>query len=357
MRAMAILYIGPHRNPDFASDYHISPILAPARLLARFPPLLMQCGEKDPFVDDTIIFAGRVREAKRERKAELRRLIAERRAGPAFRRTEDLMVLEDGLETLEASEEEDLVQLCIFPDWSHGYLQMPALMKEAREVIDDLAKWMEGAFALDSVADSANESSSDTPSLATITAVATPPARSGFFSSLWSWGSKSALDSERSSRARVVEPDVSHIDSGANERGVRHMLTSETETEAEDIITFVPKSRRTSSIGSEPGLSAVPRRTFPPSRRSPPPLVASPPPMASTPKPANRRSSSRSRTREAGSPPQAEGLGGKIEVGPPKGLGAPSRAGVMAQTLTEAELVRRRRLLDSHIFHSESEAK
>ena len=71
MRAMAILYIGPHRNPDFASDYHISPILAPADLLARFPPLLMSCGEKDPFVDDTVIFAGRVRDAKRQRLRDL----------------------------------------------------------------------------------------------------------------------------------------------------------------------------------------------------------------------------------------------------------------------------------------------
>lgn len=48
---MAILYIGPHRNPDFATDYYISPILAPAHLLAQFPPLLMQCGEKVMFGD------------------------------------------------------------------------------------------------------------------------------------------------------------------------------------------------------------------------------------------------------------------------------------------------------------------
>lgn len=46
MRAMALLYIGPTRNPDFATDYHISPILTPLELLAQYPPLLMQCGEK-----------------------------------------------------------------------------------------------------------------------------------------------------------------------------------------------------------------------------------------------------------------------------------------------------------------------
>jgi len=78
MRAMAILYIGPHLNPDFASDYHISPIHTPAQLLAKFPPLLLQCGEKDPFVDDTIIFAGRIREAKRQRREEIRKELAMR---------------------------------------------------------------------------------------------------------------------------------------------------------------------------------------------------------------------------------------------------------------------------------------
>ena len=35
---MAILFIGPHRNPDFASDYHLSPVLAPGHILAQFPP-------------------------------------------------------------------------------------------------------------------------------------------------------------------------------------------------------------------------------------------------------------------------------------------------------------------------------
>jgi acetyl esterase/lipase len=47
MRAMALLYIGPKRNPDFATDYHISPVLTPAAILAQFPPVLMHCGEKD----------------------------------------------------------------------------------------------------------------------------------------------------------------------------------------------------------------------------------------------------------------------------------------------------------------------
>ncbi|ETW80598.1 Esterase/Lipase [Heterobasidion irregulare TC 32-1] len=142
MRAMAILYIGPHLNPDFATDYHISPILTPPQLLAQFPPLLMQCGEKDPFVDDTIIFAGRVREAKRQRKLELRQAIRTQGALDEERRQQ----MQRELEKLEGEMEEDWVQLQLYSDWSHGYLQMPTLMREARTAINDIADWIDNAF-------------------------------------------------------------------------------------------------------------------------------------------------------------------------------------------------------------------
>ena len=65
MRAMIILYIGPHHRPDFGSDYLLSPCLAPDSLLAAFPRTWMLTGERDPLVDDTVIFAGRLRQAKR----------------------------------------------------------------------------------------------------------------------------------------------------------------------------------------------------------------------------------------------------------------------------------------------------
>lgn len=64
MRVMAILYIGPHNQPDFHNDYYLSPIVGPENLLAQFPKTYLICGEKDPFVDDTILFAGRIRQAK-----------------------------------------------------------------------------------------------------------------------------------------------------------------------------------------------------------------------------------------------------------------------------------------------------
>lgn len=143
---MAILYLGL-ANPDFERDYYISPLLAPATLLAQFPCLLMTCGEKDPFVDDTVIFAGRVREAKRALKVELE-LAA---AGKSARFGEGLRM--SALGSSDASRarlshetEEDWVQLEIFEGWSHGYLLMPSLMPEAREAIVRIGEWIDGAF-------------------------------------------------------------------------------------------------------------------------------------------------------------------------------------------------------------------
>ena len=144
MRAMAILYIGPYQNPDFATDYCLSPILTPAHLLAQFPPLLLQCGEKDPFVDDTVIFAGRVREAKRARKAELKLAICGKSVqfGEGLRmsgRPEsldggNLAELQRERDKLARETEEDWVQMVLFSDWSHAYLQMPGIMTEAKAV-------------------------------------------------------------------------------------------------------------------------------------------------------------------------------------------------------------------------------
>jgi len=400
MRAMAILYIGPHRNPDFASDYHISPILAPTRLLAQFPPLLMQCGEKDPFVDDTIIFAGRVREAKRKRKEELRRLISERMGGSGFRKSESLTKLEDELDKLDNEEEEDWVQIQIFPDWSHGYLQMPMLMKEATEVIDDLAKWIESAFVIH--ASSPSESTSDATSLASSPVSNDFHTSTSILASLWPWRGKSTAAHEQTNiepanvhTVRIALPkDESSSGTGHRHMNARSFVPSETETEPEDIITFVPKARRpsqgtTSSFGSE-GTAAhesptyLHRVTSPLDESSASPkegnsaVVRTTATSGGAVNPANlrvssRRRSSRSRTRGSAAPPSSSPPNGSngserpsrsLTMSPGRQQqsdahksGVPGKAGVMAQTLTESELVRRRRLLDSHIFQSEPEVR
>lgn len=133
---MAILYLS-NKNPDFSSDYQVSPIMTPSEVLARFPKVLMHCGEKDPFVDDTIIFAGRLRESKRAR---LRELFAK------VEREECSEIEVDEWTRLNAQSEDDWVEMALFPEWSHGYLQMGRLMKEAQAVIVDIGVWIGEVF-------------------------------------------------------------------------------------------------------------------------------------------------------------------------------------------------------------------
>ena len=136
MRAMAILYLS-NRNPDFSTDYQVSPIMTPGEVLARFPRVLMQCGEKDPFVDDTIIFAGRLRESKRARLRELCTKMEKEECSEAEM---------DEWARLNGESEDDWVEMALFPEWSHGYLQMGRLMKEAKAVIDDIGVWIGEVF-------------------------------------------------------------------------------------------------------------------------------------------------------------------------------------------------------------------
>lgn len=118
MRAMIILYIGPHNRPDFTSEYLLSPILAPDSLLALFPKTYFLTGERDPLVDDTVIFAGRLRRAKAARH--------EREQG--FKKEFD---------------ERDVVEVLLIPGISHGFLQFVGVFPEGWKYINRCASWIE----------------------------------------------------------------------------------------------------------------------------------------------------------------------------------------------------------------------
>ena len=61
MRAMALMYLGSSPLPiDFSTDHYLSPIVASDELLSQFPRTFFVCGEKDPLIDDTVIFASRL---------------------------------------------------------------------------------------------------------------------------------------------------------------------------------------------------------------------------------------------------------------------------------------------------------
>lgn len=144
---MAILYIGPRRNPDFETDYYISPVLAPAHLLAHFPPVYLICGERDPFVDDTVIFSGRVREAKRAR----RREAESKTQGQSVKFGESLRMSSAPAKTKEPDHilretDDDWVQMRIIEGWGHGFMQMASLMREVDSVLTEMADWIDESF-------------------------------------------------------------------------------------------------------------------------------------------------------------------------------------------------------------------
>lgn len=121
MRAMIILYIGPHARPDFASDFFLSPLIAPESLLARFPKTHLLTGERDPLVDDTVIFAGRIKAAKDS--------VARHRAAL-------------GLDLPPELDSQRMVQVSLISGISHGFLQMVALFPPARKEIEKCGRWI-----------------------------------------------------------------------------------------------------------------------------------------------------------------------------------------------------------------------
>ena len=126
MRAMIILYIGPHHRPDFSLDYLLSPLLAPEQLLSRFPKTYFLTGERDPLVDDTVIFAGRIRQAKLG----------------VFQERKDLGLLEPGTRFSD----EDYVEVLLIPGISHGFLQFVGVFPEGWSYIFRAARWMREVF-------------------------------------------------------------------------------------------------------------------------------------------------------------------------------------------------------------------
>ncbi|KAK9473888.1 Alpha/Beta hydrolase protein [Dipodascopsis tothii] len=125
LRAMVILYVGPDKKPDFMTDYLLSPANAPSELLAQFPRTFIICGEVDPLVDDTVIFAGRLRQAK---------------AAAAARRRNLAMSRSDAAD--------DPVEVVLLKGVSHGFMQMAAFLPEGAAAISRMRVWIERSFAL-----------------------------------------------------------------------------------------------------------------------------------------------------------------------------------------------------------------
>lgn len=217
MRAMAILYIGPQQCPDFGTDYYISPILTPPHLLAHFPPVYMICGERDPFVDDTVLFAGKLREAKRARRASAQKTAGTAKPDPILRETDD-----------------DWVQMRIIEGWGHGFMQMSALMKEVHPVLIEMADWIDELFERADLVEKDEASAAD----------------------------NGAQDLPSPLRSRLVKPGTHYPKIPANERlGDADLggLDFAESGEDEGMISFTPRSKKRTPPPSQ--FISMPRRS------------------------------------------------------------------------------------------------
>jgi len=277
----------------------------------------MQCGEKDPFVDDTVIFAGRVREAKRARKMELDIAISGKSArfGEGLRMTDAkasgssdaLAAMRKERDQLALESEDDWVQMVLFSDWSHGYLQMPTLMTEAKAVINELGEWIDEAF--------------------------------GRYTREGS-GNGDATASEMLTGKKTNSPPYGP-QAGS---GSPSPFNSETEDDSSTGISFAPKKYQT-RLPPVPYDSDDPASSPEVGARS---VVSSSGGSESTLLDNDRhvREGFKLSVDVLG-PPDEELSDHTTRVGTPTKLVTPGKTG---QTITETELMRRRRLLDSHIF-------
>lgn len=110
------MYLGPHAPPDFGTDCLLSPIHTPDEILAHFPTTYMMCGEKDPLVDDTIILAGRIRQARLK-----------------YRQEHPLD---------QDFPQGDGVRVKLLEGMSHAFLQMLNFLPETRQAVKTLGDWM-----------------------------------------------------------------------------------------------------------------------------------------------------------------------------------------------------------------------
>ncbi|GAA6005890.1 uncharacterized protein JCM10292_005604 [Rhodotorula paludigena] len=263
-RAMALLYIGPRNAPDLHSDYHISPIFTPPQLLARFPPVYMSCGERDPFVDDTVIFAGKLREAKESRKLEL--LAREHRVGDTLRMSSSSASAHD---PLLDEDEDDWVRTSIIAGWSHGYLQMVSLLPAAEKVIAMHADWIAEAFETAKEKDDAKKATAGkaTPiSAQQSRRIASPvPASSQIDKPINVVPPTPTIEQNRLPHLANNASDAASSALSLSSGSASGEAAEADERDDEEVLTFTPKRRRGSSNTSRTGspTPSLPTKTMP----------------------------------------------------------------------------------------------
>lgn len=112
---MVLMYIGTDRGIDFHNDPLVSPLWADDKLLSQFPRCFEICGTCDPLVDDSVIFASRLRNARRAVNPKL-----------------DI--------------QEDILKIKLLKGVSHGFLQFDTIYSHTPEIYKFLGNWFLEAF-------------------------------------------------------------------------------------------------------------------------------------------------------------------------------------------------------------------
>ncbi|KAJ2999234.1 hypothetical protein HDV02_003328 [Globomyces sp. JEL0801] len=152
LRAMAIMYLAKSPTKIYVNqDYYLSPLLAPETILAQFPKTYFLCGEKDPLVDDTVkrlvIFAERLRDAKRKARLEWERVRDRTLNSPTgtsdhLRLAFDEPIEEDIDHHLFSNDPHKMVKVKVLPGMSHGIFQMIHFLPEAKQAVSLLTGWI-----------------------------------------------------------------------------------------------------------------------------------------------------------------------------------------------------------------------
>jgi hypothetical protein len=201
---------------------------------------------------------------------------------------------------LASESEDDWVRLVLYEDWSHGYLQMPTIMPEAKDVINDIGDWINETFA----------------------------------------GAHSSASEHSPRRGSPKKAPRALHAAGADASG-----TSGTETEGDSPISFV--SRR----------MTTPRQSFSSIRRPPVPRSGSDETVAGRSTGTGTSDGTLVEVDAALSADVAK-VKEDTRAASPRPLALPRNVaelkgampGSATPTITETELMKRRRLLDAHIF-------
>ncbi|KAJ3350641.1 hypothetical protein HDU91_006220 [Kappamyces sp. JEL0680] len=141
LRSMALMYLANSPvKPDLQNDFYLSPLMAPDAVLSQFPKTYIICGEKDPLIDDTVIFAARIRKAKKKAHREWEKL--REKQSPEFLNLPSQSPVAAFPDHPFAKDPESQITVKILPGMSHGFLQMMTVLPEGKQAVKLIGEWL-----------------------------------------------------------------------------------------------------------------------------------------------------------------------------------------------------------------------